>query len=68
MYILDLQEADFFEWTQGKTNLVRVKRDQPYIDAMLEKLTDFYQQWQTMKAEGRKPKRKRSKKKDLDFI
>ncbi len=23
MYILDLQEADYFEWTQGQTNLVR---------------------------------------------
>jgi hypothetical protein len=23
MYILDLEEADFFEWTQGQTNLVR---------------------------------------------
>ncbi len=68
MYILDLQEADYFEWTQGQTNLVRVKRDQPYIDAMLEKLQDFYDQWQTMKQEGRKPKRRRAQKKDFDFL
>ena len=68
MYLLNLQEADFFEWTQGQTNLVRVKRDQPYIDAMLEKLQDFYDQWQNMKKEGRKPKRKRTKKKDFDFL
>lgn len=26
MYILDLQEADYFEWTQGQTNLVRYRR------------------------------------------
>ena len=45
-----------------------MKRDQPYIDAMLSKLEDFYEQWQSMKKEGRKPKRRRAKKKDFDFL
>lgn len=45
-----------------------MKRDQPYIDAMLVKLQDFYDQWQVMKKEGRKPKRRRAKKKDFDFL
>lgn len=35
---------------------------------MLEKLQEFYDQWQAMKAEGRKPKRRRAKKKDFDFL
>ncbi len=35
---------------------------------MLEKLQDFYDQWQTMKREGRKPKRRRAQKKNFDFL
>ena len=66
MYCLGLQEADYFEWAQGQTNLVRVKRDQPYIDAMLERLKDFHDQWMTMKKEGKRPKKK--KKVDHAFI
>lgn len=65
MYILGLDEADYFEWAQGETNLVRVKRDQPYIDAMLVKLKAFYEEWMQAKKENRKPKRKKVK---LDFI
>ena len=66
MHILGLESADFFEWQQGQTNLVNVKRDQAYIDAMLPKLRAFYTEWQTLKREGRKPKRKR--KVDHPFI
>ena len=66
MHILGLDSADFFEWQQGQTNLVNVKRDQAYIDAMLPKLRAFYTEWQTLKREGRKPKRKR--KVDLPFL
>ena len=49
------------------STLPRVKRDQPYIDAMLERLTDFHAQWMKMKEEGKKPRRKK-KKVDHDFI
>ena len=66
MYCLGLQEADYFEWAQGQTNLVRVKRDQPYIDSMLERLGDFHDQWMKMKKEGKRPKKK--KKVTYDFI
>lgn len=65
MYVMGLQEADYFEWSQGQTNLVRVKRDQPYIDAMLERLQEFHNTWMGMK--GKKPPRKK-KKVDHDFI
>ena len=64
MFCLNLQEADYFEWAQGQTNLVRVKRDQPYIDAMLERLTDFHTEWMSMK----KPPAKKRKKRDFQFI
>lgn len=43
-----------------------MKRDQPYIDAMLERLKDFHDQWMTMKKEGKRPKKK--KKVDHPFI
>ena len=66
LFVLGLQEADYFEWAHGQTNLVRVKRDQAYIDAMLERLTQFHETWMGMK--GKKPPRKTKRKVDHDFI
>ena len=44
----------------------RVKRDQPYIDAMLERLKEFHNTWMGMK--GKKPPRKKKVKVEHDFI